>query len=152
LLIPSDRNCTMRLILSILIGVFAIVPRFCEALKSQINQYLSLKVVHFTPDPVVHYMTDCHPWIALTRPQKNEKKEKYTPKKLYTLLRIGLYTIFRIQLYTILRNIQSVNKLPRPIISNGGYVCSPFTPTISYRQPLGFILENQSSMHLIFCN
>jgi len=42
LLIPSDRNCTMRLILSILIGVFAIVPRFCEALKSQINQYLSL--------------------------------------------------------------------------------------------------------------
>jgi hypothetical protein len=34
----------------------------------------------------------------------------------------------------------SVNILPRPSISNGGYERSPFTPTISYRHPLCSII------------
>jgi len=44
----------------------------------------------------------------------------------------------------------SVNILPRPSISNGGYERSPFTPTISYRQPLERIKKKYSNINDFF--
>jgi hypothetical protein len=52
-------------------------------------------------------MTECHPLLALSLPAILNKKEKYMPEKLYTLLRNRLYTISRNGLCTLLRNIQS---------------------------------------------
>ena len=96
----------MRRILSILIGVFAIVPPFCETLNSQINQYFPrLSCTLYSGSGCTLY-DGLSPVESADAAEKRQKKEKNTPKKLYTLLRIGLYTISRIRLYTLLRNIQ----------------------------------------------
>jgi len=56
LLSPSDFNWTIRFTFVILIVLFAIVPKnFCEAQKSQINQYFPLKVVQYIPEWGVYY-------------------------------------------------------------------------------------------------
>jgi len=45
--------------------LFAIVSLFIKDTKVTNQSLLFVPIVHFAPEPVVHYMTDCHPSMAL---------------------------------------------------------------------------------------
>jgi integrase len=66
-----------------------------------------LLIVHYIPEPIVHYMTECPRFSRRRHPKKIKKKKKYASKKLYTISRIPLYSINRNLLYTISRNIRA---------------------------------------------
>jgi hypothetical protein len=54
-----------------------------EAQKLQINQYFLIPVVQFSPNSVVHYMTDCRRLIRRRPPKKDQKNKNTTQKSVH---------------------------------------------------------------------